>query len=170
MADMDDLTGSIMAGVAAAIVATAILGIARWIRAWWRRYGDIKQIREIVKTGRERVVRAKGFFHEGMQCDVPANVIRCGQYNLMIKQLAVLLDHRTSNLPYGERKQIHDALDWFHTDALSVIKDAHGHPTIVSPPEGTWPTRDMRMDHAKIRFDNLQTIGWLKLGPYEESS
>ncbi len=102
-------------------------------------------------------------FHPGMNATLPADAVRCAQYNLMIKQLAIALDHTTTRLPYSKRRQILEALDWYHANSLHASKSAHGSPEFVTLPEGKWPTVEMKASHAIERFDRLQAIGWLKL-------
>ena len=153
----------VLAGVVAAIVATAILGVAKWIRERWLQRRDVLQVREILRNGRKRVMGSKDVFHDGMSATMSASILRCAQYNLMIKQLAIALDHRTTKLPYAKRKQILEALDWYHTDSLVATKGIKGGPTFVIPPEGLWPTTEMRLSHAVNRFNRLEAIGWLRL-------
>ena len=109
---------SIVTGVVAAIVATVILGTAKWIHGRRLQAGDIKQVRGILAAGRQRVMESRDVFNDSMDTTLPAAALRCAQYNLMIKQLATVLDHTTTNLPYEKRKQVLDALDWYHTESL----------------------------------------------------
>ena len=166
---IEEATGSVLAGVVAAIVATAILGVAKWIRGKWLQRRDVLQLREILRDGRKRIVESQEVFHKGMNSTLPASVLRCAQYNLMIKQLAIALDHRTTNLPYTSRKQVLDALDWYHTDSLLATKDAKGRPTFVIPSEGQWPATEMHLSAAVDRFNKLEAIGWLRLRYRSES-
>ena len=160
---IEEAAGSVLAGVVAAIVATTILGVAKWIHGKWLQRRDVLQVREVLREGRHRVMESKDVFHEGMNSAMSASVLRCAQYNLMIKQLAVALDHRTTKLPYANRKQILDALDWYHTDSLLATKDEKGRPTFVITQEGLWPATEMRLSAAVDCFNKLEAIGWLRL-------
>lgn len=129
---MEDLAGNAVAGLIAALTATTILGAAKWIYLSHLQRLDIKQIREVVTDGRKRVMESKETFHHGMVATFPSDVLRCAQYNLMIEQLRVALDHTTSKLPYAKRKDIFDALDWYHTESLYATKDKDGNPVLSS--------------------------------------
>ena len=97
----------------------------------------------------------------------PSDVLRSAQYNLMIEQLRVALDHTTSKLPYAKRKDIFDALDWYHTESLYATKDKYGNPVfVVDFPVGRWPTKEMQESHAADKFKRIESIKWLKLKPY----
>ena len=82
---MPDIAGSAVAGLIAALTATTILGAAKWIHLKYLQRLDVKQIREVLTTGRKRV----------MDATLPGDVLRAAQYNLIIKQLRVALDHTT---------------------------------------------------------------------------
>lgn len=152
----------VVSGTVAGVVASILLTVAKGIHAQYLQRCDVKQVRGILTSGRRRVMEAEDVFNKGMNVTLPADVLRCAQYNLMIKQLAIALDHQTTRLPYAKRKQLFDALDWYHTDSLHATKDLHGRPTFVILPEGTWPTTEMRLSDAVDRFKNLDAIGWLK--------
>ena len=160
-----DAGTNIVAGVAAAIAATVILGTAKWIHGRHLQARDIKHVRGILLAGRKRVMESQDVFNDGMDATLPADALRCAQYNLMIKQLAIALDHTTSNLPYAKRQQIFEALDWYHTGSLLATKDANGQPVFVIPQEGVWPTTQMNLTAAINRFTKLEAIRWLKLRP-----
>ena len=154
-----------MAGLIAALTATAILGAAKWIRRNYLQRLDVKQIREVLTTGRKRV----------MDATLPGDVLRAAQYNLMIKQLRVALDHTTSKLSYAKRKDIFDALDWYGVKSLYATKDVDGSPVFVdrdsfakatARPVGSWPTSEMQENQATDKFKCLEAIKWLKLEPY----
>ena len=113
-----------MAGLIAALTATTILGAAKWIHLKYLQRLDVKQIREVLTTGRKRV----------MDATLPGDVLRAAQYNLIIKQLRVALDHTTSKLPYAKRKDIFDALDWYHVKFLyATISGSGKAPSALSP-------------------------------------
>ena len=117
---------------------------------------DVKQIREVLTTGRKRV----------MDATLPGDVLRAAQYNLIIKQLRVALDHTTSKLPYAKRKDIFDALDWYHVKFLYATKDERDNPVFRDLPDGSWPTTEMQESQAVDKFKRLESIKWLKLKPY----
>ena len=83
----------------------------------------------------------------------------------MIKQLRVALDHTTSKLPYAKRKDIFDALDWYHVESLYATKDKQGNPVFVDLPVGSWRWNEMQESRAAAKFKRLESIKWLKLKP-----
>ena len=164
---MEDLAGNAVAGLIAALTATIILGAAKWIYLKHLQRLDVKQIRAVLTDGRKRVMESKEAVPLGMGVMFPREMMRCVSYNLMIEQLRVALDHTTSKLPYAKRKDIFDALDWYHTESLSAIKDKHGNPVfVVDLPVGRWPTKEMQENQAIDKFKRIESIKWLKLKPY----
>ena len=145
-----------MAGLIAALTATTILGAAKWIHLKYLQRLDVKQIREVLTTGRKRV----------MDATLPGDVLRAAQYNLIIKQLRVALDHTTSKLPYAKRKDIFDALDWYHVKSLYATKVERDNPVFRDLLDGSWPTTEMQESQAVDKFKRLESIKWLKLKPY----
>ena len=163
---MGDIAGNAVAGLIAALTATTIWGAAKWIHLKYLQRLNVKQIREVLTTGRKRVMESKKTFHHGMDTTLPGDVLRAAQYNLMIKQLRVALDHTTSKLPHTKRKDIFAALGWYHVDSLYATKDKRGNPVFVDLPVGSWPTNEMQESHAAAKFKRLESIKWLKLKPY----
>ena len=93
-----------------------------------------------------------------MDATLPGDMLRAAQYNLIIKQLRIALDHTTSNLSYAKRKRIFDVLAWYHVKSLYFTKDTVGNPVSKDDfPVGNWPTKTMQ---------ESQSIKWLKLQPY----
>ena len=160
-----DIVSSAVAGLIAALTATIILGIAKWVRQWWVRRQDVSYLRDVLSEGRKRVMEAKDTFHEGMNATSSADVLRAAQYNNMIKKLGVALEKWMVNLPHKHRKDVFDALDWYHTDSLQAI-EKDGQAVYVDIPDGKWPTTAMPMEMAKEKFEKLQSIKWLKLKAY----
>ncbi len=142
---MEDIAGSAVAGLIAAVVATIILGVAKWVYQKHLQRLAVKQIQEVLTDGRRRVLEAKETFNHNMDATLPGDMLRAAQYNLMIKQLRIALDHTTSNLSYAKRKRIFDALDWYHVKSLYFTKDAVGNPVSKDDfPVGNWPTKTMQ--------------------------
>ena len=72
---------------------------------------------------------------------------------------------QTDTLP--KRKEIFDALNWYHTEGLYARKDNNGNPVFVSDlPPGKWPTTTMKKNFAIDKFKRIESIKWLKLKPY----
>ena len=155
-----------MAGLIAALTATAILVVVKLIHLKYLERLDVKQIREVLTAGRKRVMESKETFHHGMGATVPGDVLRAAQYNLIIKQLRVALDHTTSKLLYTKRKDIFNALDWYHVKSLWATKDKCGNPVFVDLPVGSWRANAMQESQAVDKFKRLESIKWLKLKPY----
>ena len=161
---MDSIAQSAVAGLIAALAATAILGIARFVRHLWGRHQDVKYIRTLVIEGRERVMGAKDTNFRGMNVSMSADAIRAAQYNIMLKQIGLALEKWAVMLSHAQRKDIYDALDWYHANPegiLAVKRD--GKLVVVEAPEGTWPGNEMLLDAAAERFKRLGSIKWLKL-------
>lgn len=168
---MDAMILSAVAGLIAALAATTILGLAKLTQPWLARRRDIRYIREILVKGRKRVMEDKDTYHKNMDATSSADVSRAAQYNLMVKELGLALDKWTPALSYNQRKEIYEALNWFHTDKLlaTVVEnrnqgDDRKIQYVDDVPDGKWTTRVMEMQFAKEMFDNLQSIKWLKLG------
>ena len=160
---MDSMTQSAFAGLIAALVATTILGLAKYVRQWWAKRQDVRYIRGLLVQGRKRVMGAKDTFHEGMGTSMPSDVLRAAQYNNMIREVRVAFESWSMNLSHGQRKDVYDALDWYHTHGLyATNKD--GTVVFMELPEGRWPTTEMSMGAARKKFEKLQSIKWLKLG------
>ena len=161
---MESIVQGAVAGLIAALATTTILGLARYVRQWWANRQDVKYIRELLAEGRAHVMEARDMVFEGMGATASADSIRASQYNRMIKELNVALERWTANLSHTQRKDIYDALDWYHDrpDALFAIK-RDGKVVFQEIPDGKWPTVDMSMEAAREKFDKLQSIKWLKL-------
>ena len=160
--EMNEIMPNAVAGFIAAVTATAILGVAKWVHQWWLQRQDAKYLRDILVEGRKRVMEAKDTFHEGMNATSSADVLRAAQYNNMIKKLDIALVKWTVNLSHKQRKDVFDALDWYHTDSLQAIKQGE-QAVYVDIPDGKWPTTTMSMGMAKEKFEKLQSLKWLKL-------
>ena len=112
---MDAIAQGAVAGLIAALAATAILGVTNIVRQRVAKNRDVKHLRDIVIEGRERVMMAEDTFHKGMDATSSADAIRAAQYNNMIKRLDIALEKWTVNLSHDQRKDILEALDWYHT-------------------------------------------------------
>ena len=160
---MADIAGGAVAGLIAALTLSA----AKWIHLKYLQRLDVKQIREVLTTGRKRVMKSKETFHHGMDATPPGDFVRAAQYNLIINQLRVALDHTTSKLPYAKMKDIFDALDWYHVKSLYLTKDKRGNPVFRGDlPVGSWPWPEMQESQAVDKFKRLESIKWLKLKRY----
>ena len=158
---MESIALGTVAGLIAALVATAILGFANFVRQWLGRRQDVGLIRDIFIQGRVRVMDAEDTFHEGMGATMSAGALRAGQYNNMIRQVDVALERRTQFLSHDQKTDVYDALDWYHTDSLNAVR-THGGVEFLEIPEGRWPTTEMSMEAAKSKFEKLRSIEWLK--------
>ena len=155
---------SAFAGVVAALVAAGLLELARSVRRWmaWRR--DVTHIRDLLVEGRTRVLEAKATFNKDMRVEFPEDMLRAAQYNNMIKKLGLGLEKWTPNLSHAQRKDLLDALDWYHTRGLQVKKNKISNKIeFVDIPDGKWPTVSMELDHATEIFGRLQSVRWLNL-------
>ena len=158
---MESIASGAVAGLIAALVATAILGFANFVRQWLGRRQDVGLIRDIFIQGRMRVMDAEDTFHEGMGLTMSAGALRAGQYNNMIRQVDVALERRTQFLSHDQKNDVYDALDWYHTDSLNAVR-TNGGWKFLEIPDGRWPTTEMSMEAAKSKFEKLRSIEWLK--------
>ena len=150
------------AGVIAALAATGILELAKFIRRWRARRQDEKYINSLLNEGNKRVMAAKDTFNEGMGATISGDELRAAQYNNMVRQLDVAIDRRAVHLSHEQRQAVLDALDWYHTTGLHAIKKLGG-VEFVDLPEGRWPTTTMSAEIAIEKFKALESIKWLKL-------
>lgn len=161
---MESIAQSAIAGLIAALAATAILGVARYLREWLAKRRDIRYIRGLLIEGRKRVLESKDTPNEGMGVVLPASALRAAQYNNMLREVGVALDRWALHLSHDQRKDIYDALDWFGTNSLQAVKSkVDGSVQFVQLPDGKWHTTEMPLESATATFERLQSIGWLKL-------
>ena len=160
-----EIAESLVAGVSAALVATAILGIAKLIHRWRSRRRDAEYIRDILMEGRALVFEDEEVYHPAPNAISPADQIRAARYNNMIRRLRVALEQWAVNLSHAQRRDVFDALDWFHTKGLFAVA-REGQMHYVQPTDdGKWPTMQMSVDAAQEIFERVESIKWLKLGP-----
>ena len=101
---MESITQSAAAGLIAALAATAILGVAKYVRQWLAKRQDERYIRNLLVVGRRRVMGAEDTLHKTMNATSSADSLRAAQYNLMIRQLDVALKKWMVGLSHGQRK------------------------------------------------------------------
>ena len=161
---MDSFTQSAFAGLIAALAATAILGLAKYIYHRWVSHQAVGDLRNILLQGKTRVMDAKDTWNKGMGVILPADALRAAQYNYMIREVSVALDRWAVNLSHEQRKDLYSALDWYHTDGLCATK-RDGKVVFVDMefPEGRWPTAEMSTQEARRKFGQLRSVKWLKL-------
>ena len=159
---MESIAQSAIAGLIAALAATTILGVSRYVRQRLAERQDIKYLRGLLIQGKRRVIEAEDTFHEGMGTLMPADVLRAAQYNNMTKEIGVAIQRWALSLSHVQRKDLYDAMDWYHTDGLYATK-SKGKVVFMDVPEGRWPTAEMSMEAARRKFDRLEAIEWLKL-------
>ena len=73
---MEEITGSAVAGLIAALTATIILGVAKWIQKWHLERLDVRQIQGVLTDGRRRVMESKETFNPGMNATLSGAVLR----------------------------------------------------------------------------------------------
>ena len=119
---MESIAQSAVAGLIAALTATAILGFAKCVRQWSAKRQDVRYLRNLLTEGRKRVLEAGDTFHKGMNATSSGDALRAAQYNNMVKRLGIALEKWMVDLSHDQRKDIFDALDWYHTDSLQAVK------------------------------------------------
>ena len=148
---MESIAQSAVAGLIAAMTATAILGFAKCVRQWSAKRQDVRYLRNLLTEGRKRVLEAGDTFHKGMNATSSGDALRAAQYNNMVKLLSITLEKWMVNLSHDQRKDVFDALDWYHTDSLQAVKE-DGKAVFVEIPDGRWPTTEMPLERAKENF------------------
>ena len=110
-------------------------------------------------------MEARKVHFKAMDASMSAGAIRAAQYNNMLKQIGLALDKWAVMLSHDQRKDIYDALDWYHSDphALPAIK-RDDQVVVLELPEGKLPVSSMTLEAAKEKFDKLESIEWLRLG------
>ena len=109
-------------------------------------------------------MEAKDMYFEGMDASISEGAARAAQYNIMLKQIGLALEKWAVMLSHDQRKDIYDALDWYHTNPEGLPAIRHnGQVVIVQLPEGRLPIEDMSLQAAKDSFKKLESIKWLKL-------
>ena len=111
------------------------------------------------------MLEAGDTFHKGMNATSSGDALRAAQYNNMVKRLGIALEKWMADLSHDQRKDIFDALDWYHTDSLQAVKK-DGKAVFIDIPDGRWPTTEMSLEVANEKFEKLQSIMWLKLEPH----
>ena len=82
---------------------------------------------------------ARNTYFKEMDASISAGALRAAQYNIMLKQIGLALEKWTVMLTHDQRKEIYDALDWYHTNP----RRATGHQT-------QWASRSFGITRRKI--------------------
>lgn len=159
---MESIIQGVITGSVAALLATAILTLTRFVREFASRRQDINYIRDLLIEGRKRVIQAEDTYNSGMDAHIPSDTLRAAQYNNMIRELGVVLEGWTMHLSHAQKKEIYDALDWYHTGGLHATK-RNGKVVFVDLSPGRWPTTEMKEEFAREKFRRLKAIDWLRL-------
>lgn len=159
---MEPIAQGIVSGSVAALLATAILGLTKVVLGFLSKRQDINYISNILIQGRERVLEAHDTYNSGMDARMAADALRAAQYNNMLREVGVALERWTVHLSHAQRKDVYDALDWYHTGSLHATK-RDGEAVFVELPEGRWPTTEMSLEAAREKFERLRAIRWLDL-------
>ena len=161
---MEALWQSAIAGVFAGVAVTLILGLFRFGRRKWARRQDVRYIRALLTEGRIRVMGAKDIHDNQSGQTLSADIVRAGNYNNMLMRIGVALEQWAMDLSHEERKDIYDALDWYNADKYFVKTNAEaGSVEYIPSPEGRWPWPQMSVGDAEKKFEQLESISWLKL-------
>lgn len=167
---MDGIVEGAIGGAIAGVVAAAILGALGWLHRWQLRRQEVAYIRDVVTQGRKRVLEAKEFTVRRTGKKLPADKVRADDFNLMVKELGVALEHTTPNLVATQKKDMYGAVDFFHTKHSYVIDTPFGAEFASDIPPGRWPNTTMEETDAVAIFERLESIKWLKLKPYVADS
>ena len=144
---VESIAQSAVAGLIAALTATAILGFAKCVHQWSAKRQDVRYLRYLLTKGRKRVLEAGDTFYTGMNTTLSGDALRAAQYNNMVKRLGIALEKWMMNLSHDQRKDVFDSLDWYHTDSLQAVKK-DGKAVFVEIPDGRWPTTEMPLERG----------------------
>ena len=84
-----------IAGLIAALVATAIVATARSLRQCRGRRRDVKYIRDVLINGRKEIMGAEQTCHRGMNVTISADTLRAACYNNMLRLIGAALERWT---------------------------------------------------------------------------
>ena len=84
------------------------------------------------------MLEAGDTFHKGMNATSSGDALRAAQYNNMVKRLGIALEKWMADLSHDQRKDIFDALDWYHTDSLQAVKKDGKAAFIDIPDYSRW--------------------------------
>ena len=158
------IAGGAVAGLIAGLVVAVLLGLARQTLRALERCREEKYIRGLFIEGKVILDTEKLQF-QGRQVGISAEHLRAFRYKALLKEVGVALERWTPHLSISQRKEIYDALDWFHTDPdrmHAVSKDGKVF-RLVEVPDGTFPLPNMHEDAAVQVYERLRLVKWLKL-------
>ena len=161
---VDTIVGGAAAGLIAGLVVAAVLGIAQEFREHVERRQEEQYLRSVFIEGKT-ILTTEDLQLEGLEITVPADHRRAADYRRLLRKVGVALERWSSHLSPSQRKDIYDALDWFHTDPTRMFfaTTAENEGRFVDVPDGTFPAETMTAEAAAEVYERLQAIGWLKL-------
>lgn len=162
MDSLNSIASSALAGVIAALTATAILGAASYIRRRAARRQAIRHLQHLFTDAREGVMQAEDQHADSTHRRIPADALRAARYNVMLKELEIALNKWSTALSHDQRREIIEAVDWYNLRAFSVEHYWPGRAGLKRMPDGVW-IGDMEHEIAQERFQNLKSIKWLRL-------
>lgn len=158
----DSIAQSAFAGVIAGLTVSIILGSAKFTQQCAARRQAVKDLRLLFTQSRKIVIQAKERFVESTTTKIPEDTLRSARYNVMLKELDIVLEKWSAALSNHQRQEIYDALDWYNLDAFQVGHDEFLKVTLTISPEGEFPG-DMSARIAEQKFKNLESIKWLRI-------
>ena len=161
---VDTVVRGVVSGLIAGLVVAAALGIFQKFRGHVERRQEGRYLRSLFIEGKT-ILTTGDLQLDGLGITVPADHRRAADYRRILRQVGVALERWTPHLSPGQRKDIYDALDWFHTDPTRMLfaTTAENEGRFVDFPDGTFPAETMTAEAAAEVYERLQAIGWLKL-------
>ena len=170
------------------VVSATGWALVEWIlarRAHKAREQQLDYLRNLLTTRRRSVLTSRDIAtHElppklGGQLPngISADALRAEEFNLMLRELGDALEYQTSELTPIERKEVRDALDWFHRPKFGnvnvvPISGKVAFPFVNShrnPPHPPWvvENREEIIQPLKITqpLSNLHQKGYRVLRP-----
>lgn len=161
---VDTIVGGSVAGLIAGLVIAVLLALASEARQLVKRRQEEKYVRDLFIEGKV-ILTTEDLPLRGGDYTIPADDLRAAQYKMLLKQVGVGLERWTPHLSLSQRKDIYDALDWFHTDPerMLVLGTDEGGLRLLDVPEGTWPGTSMNEAAARSIYERLCLVRWLRL-------
>ncbi len=161
---VDTVVQGAVSGLIAGMVVAAVLGIFREFRERVQRRQEEQYLRSLFIEGK-MILTTEDLQLEGLGITVPADHRRAADYKRLSRQVGVALERWSPHLSPSQRKDIYDALDWFHTDPTRMLfaTTAENEGRFVDVPDGAFPAEAMSEEAAAEVYERLQAIGWLKL-------
>ncbi len=154
---------------------------------------QLSHLRNTITTHYRRVMKCRGI----ASCEFPlelgqklpngisADEFRVDSFNHFLRELHYVLEYQSSKLTPMEKKDVLDAVDWFHKGDVGHVLGVPTNGKFLFPivnkhnspiqqfqlgeyyvfHEGRWPLDIMTKEQAEEKFVNLRKLQWLSMPP-----